>query len=305
MNVSVSLLAAILLLWGCSHIGEPEKNSLSVVDFEDMGPRKVVQIENKKSIDYGPPLEGDEGLEGEDSNNRPVLALDLLPSLYFSIGYVSTIKELEKKNIRVDIVSSFGFSSVVAALYAKYGTANMVEWKMFELFQKLGDKKPFSTEWRNILNSFTEKEFKELKLNQLQKVLIIPHIKSGEIRLDLSEKVSDAISKAVNLSNKSSLMTFNRYDYSKKLASYGADHIYRISLLPEKISFKRPDGFLFGVFSRIKSSTHEDTFSANLKSSDYMDALENISDYLNLVKTPNEAFAKMVFETVSLEAGNN
>ena len=116
MNVSVSLLAAILLLWGCSHIGEPEKNSLSVVDFEDMGPRKVVQIENKKSIDYGPPLEGDEGPEGEDSNNRPVLALDLLPSLYFSIGYVSTIKELEKKNIRVDIVSSFGFSSVVAAL---------------------------------------------------------------------------------------------------------------------------------------------------------------------------------------------
>ena len=41
---------------------------------------------------------------------------------------------LDKKNIQTKVFVSGGFTSVVAALYAKYQNANRVNFKLFSLF---------------------------------------------------------------------------------------------------------------------------------------------------------------------------
>ena len=292
-------------LFGCSQFTAPKDTSYSVVEFDELESKEIVQIEKESNVDYGPPLVGESDSTETDSKTRPVLAIDFLPSLYFSIGYVSTIKELEKQGVQVDIVSSFGFSSVVAALYAKYGIANMIEWKMFELYQELENLKPYGSEWKKKVVSFMAKEFKSLRLNQLNKVLIVPYVSNGQIKFDLNQKVVSAVAKTIDLSSKTSLMGFNRYDYLNKIESFGADDVLRIGLLPKVISFKRPDGFMLGIFTRIKSATDGDAFSPNLNSIGHLDYLENISDYLNLVKEANEEFSKYASKTIKEEAGNN
>ncbi|MEX0799462.1 MAG: hypothetical protein WD025_08450 [Bacteriovoracaceae bacterium] len=294
-------LILILVLSACAQ--ERPKKDFYTVELEGSDSRSQLIITDQMNADYGPsPRRESKNESTADSiamENKKVLALDLYPALYHSLGYVSIFIELEKQGVKLDIVSSTGFTSIVAALYAKYGSANMLEWKTFELYQLLGSKKPFSDDWRQEIEDFLKKEFGTLKLNQLKKLFILPSLVEGRIHVDTDRKVISALMEAIDLSEKTNMLLGNNYDYLGQLKKYGADQVYRVSFLPGKIELKRPNGYVFGIYSRLQGASKNFSESPNiylykdaLKGS--LDVFHNLSDALDQTRDESAEFTKVV-----------
>ncbi|MCO4755899.1 MAG: hypothetical protein KC478_15570 [Bacteriovoracaceae bacterium] len=300
------LIVLALFLSACAHI-EPLERPAELVELDDLKGQEVVIITEDANLDYGPPTTGVESDEApEQVAAEPILALDLFPALYHSLGYVSTFQELEKRKLKAHIISSSGFTSIIAALYAKYGASNMVEWKTFELYQKLGKTKVYSENWRSKINEFLLKEFGSTRLNELEKVLVIPSAIDGGVKLDPRKKIVDAIMDAIDLSERSNLLASNRYNYLSSLKQYGADIVFRISFLPDNINFNRPDGYIFGIYSRLRGSLVANDYTFNFSSeSENLDSIKNMSDLLSRVKENNEKFAAHAEDVVKEATGNN
>ena len=233
-------LSLALILASCSiqpvtnSDSQEEERGFEVVDWSGNDFKETIVIKNRPEGDYGPlPEMEPSSEEGEKAlPKEPVVAIDLYPALYNSLGYVSTFVELENSGVNVSIVSSSGFSAVIAALYAKHGASNMVEWKTFELYQLLGDSAPFQSEWNNIIKEFLREEFGDSKLSQLKKLLVVPRLEEGKTVLDTNQKVVNAILESLNFSgNTSSILVGGDFDYLGALRKYGADEVMRVSFL--------------------------------------------------------------------------
>lgn len=288
-----------------------ENSNAQVVDaFADSRPEKIVIRDSESFSEYGPSPQSDfagkpfpdetSADEKEKGERSPLVALDLYPALYNSLGYVSTFAALEKNGIDVNIVSASGFSSVIAALYAKHGSAGMVEWKSFELYQLLGDKQPFQEEWRRTLRRFLEKEFGKKKLSQLKKLMVVPRREGENTALETNRETVEAIMESVNLSGNASVLVQGNFDYLPALKNFGADVVRRISFLPSKILLKHPDGFVFGVYSKLagralspEESKVEFVFGQAVAGE--IDSFNNLSDIINQTREENETFAKKAF----------
>ena len=152
-----SLILLAFLFSACAHIRPLERPSGGVVELEEPKSQEIVIITENANLDYGPPsVAGSKSEDGDESEvtAEPVVAIDLFPALYHSLGYVSTFQELEKQKLKAHIISSSGFTSIIAALYAKYGASNMVEWKTFELYHKLGTTKVYSEKWSVLIEEY-------------------------------------------------------------------------------------------------------------------------------------------------------
>lgn len=298
----ITRLLVLLLIAACAH--KESDNSLTTVDFNDDSEKRSIEISKKDNTDYGPVAPESVVAEQSKDISNIVVAVDLYPALYNSLGYVSTFAELERNKINVSIISSSGFSSVIAALYAKYSASNMVEWKAFELYQVLGDKKPFDDDWKRDLQRFLKKEFGDKKLSQLSKVLVIPQMIRGKPIANLNRMVVTALMDAVNLDDKRNPMTSSNQNYLGMLKSFGADKIFRISFLPEKISLKHADGFIFGVYSKLASISSRGFFYKEALEGD-IDAFTNLSDSVYQTKDENEQFASEILSILEANTGKN
>jgi hypothetical protein len=115
--------------------------------------------------------------------------------------------------------------------------------------KRLKGKKVFSNEWVLSINKFSKKEFKNLKLNQLKILLLVPEINKQQIKLNKSDKVVDVISRAINLRNSMNFLGSPKF-YNKKIERIGTDISLNISFVPNKISFRNLGGFEWGLYTR-------------------------------------------------------
>ena len=95
---------------------------------------------------YGPSAENTSDFSETPNEKQAIIALDLSPALYQSFSYLKIFSDLEKKKININIIISSGFSAIIAALYAKYKSANRLDWSAYALIRKLeNEKKVFSS----------------------------------------------------------------------------------------------------------------------------------------------------------------
>ncbi len=303
-----TLCLALFLSFSCAHQkSESHGEVLNVVDFSQDAQSEDITISEKASTDYGPaPLSGetDDAPSEEGTAQSQVIALDLYPSLYNSLGFISLFSELEREKIKVSIITSQGFSAVFGALYAKYETANLVEWKAFALYQALGESRPFSEEWSEKYEDFLTEEFGDERTGRLKKLFFVPKQVEGKTVFNSNERIVDALMSAIDLKSESNALLAGRLDYLSKINRFGADQVYRVSFLPKRISLKRPDGFIYGVYSKLSGRARGPyIFSDAIKGN--IDAFQNLSDSVYLSREDSELFAKKIKQTLEKDSGKN
>ena len=259
---------------------------------------KKVYIDKDSSIGYGPDV-----LEnGEDEKAKgkriPILSLHLMPALYGSYAYITLLKDLEKRDIKPKIIASSGFSTIIAALYAKKASTSYLEWKIYELTSKIKGKTPFTEDWLDIVDSFIDREFKNQNLSQMKSLLVIPKIKKGQVELIVSGKVAPLLKD--NLRFNGSQHFFNSPElFSRKLEKIGADIIVNLSAFPRRLTSSSLGDFHWGVYTSYASkimTLNEDIYHLENDKFTFIDIIKPASTVNSLFKERSYEIGEKVEE---------
>ncbi len=300
MNKSIWVyIIACSIFISCSH--EIQKNKTphvvwSGVDIEKSKIDKDIPlIEERKTnkTEIGP-LPVEDIYQNVGKKRIPIVALELGPALNRGVVYSAVFKGLERNQISVHIVSGVGMGALSAALYARGDTPELIEWKFHNLMGKLVDKKIYSRDWKSEVHKFIKKEFKNRKIESLQKQLILPvydkkkhairYITKGSLYETLISNFEfSRIAPSEN--NYISAMEWKPFSWNT-LKKYGADVIISFDSLGNRISFvDYNDEHIFGLFNKtmslikISSKNKNGFFHLPVEKMD-LDSKEKIQDYI-------------------------
>lgn len=283
----------LILLFSCS-TAQKKEEIVNVEMSTDISAN--VEIDKTQNTSYGPSIETAPKIKTKPRS--AVISLTLYTSMYQSLAFLDLIKKLEKNSINISMISSQGFGSVLAALYAKEKSTSYLEWKLFDLLKRLKGKKIYSKDWSQTINSFISAEFKGLKVNQLKILLLIPEFNGSSLVMNKSEKVSSVLKRAISLKEKSSFMTHPRL-YHNDFTKMGADISLMLGFLPQFINFKNLDGYEWGVYTRylgqvLKSENEVEILRTSKKVE--LDSLQPLSDINELYSVDLDLYIQTIIE---------
>ncbi|MBT4791049.1 MAG: hypothetical protein HON90_05720 [Halobacteriovoraceae bacterium] len=235
-----------------------------------------IEIETKK-------IDNELGLNSKVkaiTNKKVPIAINLYSSLYHSLAFVSLVKQIEKENISIEAISSQGFGSLLAALYAKEKSASYVEWKLFNLLKQLKEKKIYSQHWYELLKDFISNEFKTMKVEQLKVRLLIPEYLNNNLVIHENKRVADVLNRALSIQKENNFYHQPTF-YQSHFDKHSIENAFMISFLPEKVTFKNLSGYDWGVVTRYLGFVLNNTESINIlktSSTEALDELTSISD---------------------------
>jgi hypothetical protein len=90
------------------------------------------------------------------------------PGLSRSISYVEVLKELERQNIQLNLITGNEFGAIIAALYANGITPEMIEWMFFKYFKEMKNLQPYSTKWIEEVDVHFLTKLKNIKIEELK-----------------------------------------------------------------------------------------------------------------------------------------
>jgi hypothetical protein len=298
----IRLLFLSLIVFSCATGPSKKKGGFATVDLSVDKKDKAVTIErNNQKFDgsYGPSIKGELELKQKSKqvSRDPIIAIHLAPAGYHASGYISFFRKLEKEKIRVNAISAEGFSSVIAALYAKYHDSNRLEWKTYALYGRLKGLDMYSTKWSRELSSFLKEEFKNSRMEQQKSLLIIPLIHKGQLKTYSTGKIRDIVSAAVKLDGDaltSSLLNKKVVFKSEIKEKAAADLVYQITILPDRISFKKPSGYIWGVYSKkaYQLAQSGESFYRLATLGSKVDELSNISAAVKITRDASEKISQ-------------
>lgn len=278
----------------CVHKRSYQEAAPSIVEINENKIKPKVTDVNSRENTYGPSAKDTEyskeklEIENDSTVREPIIVLDLAPALYSSIAYIEVLSQLDKKNIRVKVIVSSGFTSVVAALYAKYQNANRVNFKLFSLFPIIKGYKPFSSSWIRRMNDFIDEEFGDVKQESLTGLLAIPSYKDEKLKLNYTGRLSKNLKAALQVvGNKNNFLLRPNQNYLHLVEKLGVDLVYRISAYGKETTLLSGSGFLLGMFSKLKGyaiSERNNFRSLGIKET-HIDKIGNTIDISSRVRT--------------------
>lgn len=191
----IAYIILSILLTACTKPTIKSNNTFEGVKLNiDRSDKNLSISKDKQSFDfsYGP-SRLDKRVKPLNNNKIPVLAVHLAPAAYRSSAFLSFFRLIEKRKININVISAEGFSTIVAALYAKYQKVNRVEWKLYELYGVLKDEDYLSKNWLNNLETFLDKEFNEVKMNQLSTLIAFPFLIENQLVFRSDQIIKNAI----------------------------------------------------------------------------------------------------------------
>lgn len=242
----------------CSFNPKSESGFIETVNIDKDQSNIETDITDKSEHNtYGPVFEEPANSTEEKSKRVPVLAIDLTPSLYASFAYLSLLRELEKKQIYPNVINTSSFTLVVATLYAKYRSVNKVEWKIFSLLKELKNLTIFTGDWYDEIEKFLEKEFKNKRIEQFKILITIPEGKNSK-KLIKTGRVVNVLMNSMRISKKTNFINQPHLSYRSKIQNLGVDLYFSVNTLPRNFSFKIPNGFVWGLYTRVSGMMHND-----------------------------------------------
>lgn len=283
-------IALLLVLISCGH-QQKQGEILSSIPIDS---NEGVQVKIDNTVSYTPDLVKETDVIKE--KKKPKVGIVLYPSIYFTQASIELFKEFEKKSIKIDSLSSFGYGSVLCALYAKEGSASYLEWKMFALNKLLINKRPYSKEWKATVISFLKKEFKSDKIKKLKVKLLIPNLKDGEIIYDREVLIVDAVKESLELENHGNF-------FNSKFVYFNLDNFletnltFNIAFLPEQIRFKYLNGLDYGIYTKYLGNLLKEKEKINLiqsKNHNEIDVMASSTDIIKLYQDNLSTFSEKI-----------
>lgn len=183
----VFLLLAFFLLNACANIKMINRETVHEndgveVEINKNNPEKVITNNDKPNIVNEETVRiGQNG--GEVFNNSTLspqeidtqdtikslrVGLTFGPGLSRSIAYVEVLKELERNNIQLNLITGNEFGAIIAALYANGITPEMIEWMFFKYFKEMKNHQPYTTKWIEEIDEFFLTKLKNVKIEDLK-----------------------------------------------------------------------------------------------------------------------------------------
>lgn len=238
-------------------------------------------------------------LDSSDRQNLRKLkvGLSLGPGLHRAIAYIELLKELEKNNIKLEVITGTEMGAVVAALYAAGTTPEAIEWMFFKYFREENREKYYEKSWislidKHFLMKIKNKEIKETRIkfyitlfdhntkktyffdngNLRQLVLLNLRLNNNPLKFSNGVKYSGSMEKEI----------FN----SRLLNKIGAEFTVSADAVGKNIEFNEANDFLTGVFGKIsglresskKAFNHNISFNSNGMTLDGLDVSSFVSD---------------------------
>lgn len=253
---SISLFILILLTSCSVNQQKASSSHYEGVDFESHEAKKIPLIEPSDSPSgYGPPIKETDSFTSNDS--KKVLAFFFYPASFSSLSYLKVVDNIQKYKLSPSVYSGAGFGAVIAAFLARDLTPDHIEWKFFSLMENLKEKKYLSEEWKKEFYQFLKKEFKSLRIEGVEKALVLPVYdkKLGKIRYLSRGDLYNTL-----VLNFEMNLTGEKLFYSpivmgdlkiEKLKEKGVDKIAVLNSLGKEIKFHNTNHYLIGLYSKL------------------------------------------------------
>lgn len=258
-NVSILFYLFIALIFSSCQTRPSVKPHVSGVqiDGEEMGGSPQIDPEARKN-EIGPTLEVESEVVAPSPRVRTqVSALVLGPGLYNVAAHVAILNEVEKIEPKPRIISGLGMGAWIAALHAFGQTPQLIEWKLFKFYSEAEDLKPFSTEWKKLLEQKLLSDLKGADIGQAKLILLLPVYDTSERRVRYLKKGSLSeilLANVTTLSEtKGQYSTPIEWKYFSRgdLDQVAPDFVLGMDVLDQDVRFERPNDYLMGIFGRI------------------------------------------------------
>ncbi|MBL6991156.1 MAG: patatin-like phospholipase family protein [Bacteriovoracaceae bacterium] len=251
-----------------------------------------IQVKTIDTNEYGPTTsEYKTHNRPKRSSLVPVVALLLGPGINRIGAHTQLLKEMEKNNIKIQVISGVGMGSLVAAMYASGITTSKIEWDFYRLFKKIDEKKPYSKSWIEDVQKLITRYFYKKSIQSTNLSLIIPVYDNGpkKVRYLTRGALDSALSSNLLLSKPDDKHRFStpfqwEIFNSGPFYKFGADIVIGIDVLGESIDFKTGNYKLFDVFNKIATrvQTQKGTLDRlfTMAGTNKLDSLKNYPTFL-------------------------
>lgn len=106
--------------------------------------------------------------EAKDTVRNLRVGVAFGPGLTRAITYVEVLKEFERQNIQIHLITGNEFGAIVSALYANGITPEMIEWMFFKYFKEKKNYHPYSSDWIEEVDEFFLEKLRNVKIEDLK-----------------------------------------------------------------------------------------------------------------------------------------
>lgn len=272
------------------HGSDPEKETN--LDWKSSGSSpepKVLEPSQPPSDQVGPvsPTTSTENL----SAREPVIALILGPGLNRTAAHISFLRMLEQRGVKVRLIQGQELGAVVAALYARYQSAERVEWFFYKYFRKNERASVLTSSWRQsieeeLLSSLGKDACKEMTLESLKIDYVLPLYSMKEKKVQylrrgpLCAPLLQSLTPIVDAKDYSASFEWGLFN-SSALKKAGADLVIGVDVLGNKLLFRKENQKLKELYSKVRNirnieKKYVDHFVSLPVDDMPMDGLENL-----------------------------
>jgi hypothetical protein len=233
-------------------------------------------------------------------NKKVRIGLAFGPGLNRVFSYIEILKEIEKQNIKIELITGTEMGAVIAGLYASGITPEMIEWMFFKYFKENKNIKAYESEWiKEVDQSFLMK-IKNSKIEEAKPKLFLTLFDHKTQKTYYFDKGNIRDLLLLNLRLASNPLAFkNGPEYSgafekevfnsKLMNNLGCDFTIAIDSLTPKISFQdvseneKSISVLEKVSSKIKVAKKSFDFVFTLPVGDMnldSNSEHNVKDYI-------------------------
>lgn len=294
------LLLILFFVSSCTYLKSKDYSFTETVSLSEGDKDASVNIDENKTIEYGPSFNSKLDNQKTKKMRLPIVALDLVPSLYGSLSYINLFNQLEKKKIKITIINTSSFASIIAILYAKYGNSSRVEWKLFSLLKKLKNEQMFSRKWDREIENFLVKEFGKKRLEEFPILVTIPQGNSPT-KLVSSGGVVELILETLRLEKGQSFLNQPNELYKAQVDKLGVDLRFKVSALPTNLKFRNPNGFVYGLYAKLggyQKTIEDNNLYIIDVSFEFVDTIPNLSDLMMNSHADSERIAEEISQEI-------
>lgn len=258
------LILSFVLLTACSgvtpiHQADKQSAEIHLPDFDQSENAGEVPQPDPNQMGPATPSSATETL----APREPVVALILGPGLNRVVAQISFLRMMEQKGIKIRLIQGQEMGAVVAALYARFQSAERVEWYFYKYFRKNERSSVLSSAWRKsieeeILSTLGRESCRETNLETLKLEYLLPiysvkdkrvnYLRRGPLCPSLLQTLTP-YDKDLEYSASFEWGLFN----SSALKKAGADIVIGVDVLGEKLLFRKENEKIKTLYTKIQT----------------------------------------------------
>jgi citrate lyase gamma subunit len=181
------------------------------------------------------------------------------PGLYLTGGYLPIIRKIESNKDRILTLTGHGLGAYFATMVAFGYKADYIEWNYYKFLENVKSLRPFKSQWREQFKKTLLKDLKGKQVEQAQIGLLLPMYSVSEKKVKWIEKGSIEKVLMANIefeSHRSKLIAAFPWEFISPFLfrNRGESKFLAILSVYETPKFKRPDGFLTGLYTKAVSN---------------------------------------------------